>query len=67
MGQLSCSRAMIYKLAKEKKLELVKFGKRTRVTERSLNTLVDEMLTGDGVQPLAHDPLKWRNVEDNDQ
>lgn len=45
--QLSCTPRMILKLARQQKLELVKFGNSARITERSLNALVDEILVGD--------------------
>jgi excisionase family DNA binding protein len=44
-AQLGCSRSTIEKLAREGKLERVKFGGQTRITARSLNALVDEVLT----------------------
>ena len=66
MAQLSCSRTTIYKLWQEGKLELVKFGQRTRVTERSLNSLVDEMLTADPIYPQTKPPTSQHgNDEDN--
>lgn len=58
--QLSCSPRMIYKLYREGRLELVKLGRTSRVTERSLNALVDEMLTGD-VPSLQ--PYGWEDDE----
>lgn len=47
MGHLMCSRTTIYKLVAEGKLEAVKIGKLTRITERSLNSLIDGVLSGD--------------------
>jgi excisionase family DNA binding protein len=44
-AQLSCSRGTIEKLWREGKLERVRFGGQTRITARSLDRLVDEMLT----------------------
>jgi len=41
---LKCGKTKVYDLAKAKKLELVKFGKRSRVTERSLEALLREMV-----------------------
>ena len=42
--QLSCSRGPVEKLWREGKLERVRFGGQTRITARSLDALVDEML-----------------------
>jgi excisionase family DNA binding protein len=42
--QLSCSRGTVEKLWKQGRLERVRFGGQTRITARSLNALVDEML-----------------------
>jgi excisionase family DNA binding protein len=50
-AQLGCSRDTIRKLWKEGKLERVRFGGQTRITARSLNALVDEVLTGDRLHP----------------
>ena len=47
MSQLNCSRSTIERLSKEGKLERVRFGGLTRITARSLNALVDEVLTSD--------------------
>jgi len=41
--RLRVSRSTIYRLAKRKHLELVKFDRATRVTERSLNRLLAEL------------------------
>ena len=65
MSQLSCSRTMIYKLWQEGKLELVKFGQRTRVTERSLNALVDEMLTADPIYPQTKPPTSQHGNDED--
>jgi excisionase family DNA binding protein len=43
-AQLSCSRGTVEKLWREGKLERVRFGGQTRISARSLNALVDEML-----------------------
>jgi excisionase family DNA binding protein len=43
-AQLSCSRSTIERLWRQGKLERVRFGGQTRITARSLNALVDEML-----------------------
>jgi len=45
-AQLGCGRSTIYKLVKEGKLERVAFGGQTRITARSLNALVDDVLEG---------------------
>ena len=44
-AQLSCGRDTLNKLVREGKLERVSFGGQTRITARSLNALVDEMLS----------------------
>ena len=41
--RLQCSRWKVYELARVGKLELRKLGGSTRITERSLNQLIDEM------------------------
>jgi len=46
-SQLGCSRGTLDKLVREGKLERVRFGGQTRITARSLNALVDEVLTSD--------------------
>jgi excisionase family DNA binding protein len=43
-AQLSCSRGMVEKFWREGKLERVRFGGQTRITARSLDALVKEML-----------------------
>lgn len=43
MARLGCSRWKIYALARESRLELVKFDSRTKVTERSLQRLLQEI------------------------
>jgi excisionase family DNA binding protein len=43
-AQLSCSRGTVEKLWREGKLERVRFGGQTRISARSLDALVDEML-----------------------
>jgi excisionase family DNA binding protein len=43
-AQLSCSRGTVEKLWRQGKLERVRFGGQTRITARSLDALVDEML-----------------------
>ena len=50
-AQLGCSRGTIAKLWRDGKLERVRFGGQTRITARSLNALVDEVLTGDRLHP----------------
>jgi excisionase family DNA binding protein len=42
--QLSCSRGTVEKLWREGKLERVRFLGQTRITARSLDALVDQML-----------------------
>jgi len=42
--QLSCSRGTVEKLWREGKLERVRFLGQTRITARSLDKLVDEMM-----------------------
>ena len=44
-AQLSCSRGTVAKFIAEGKLERVPFAGQTRITARSLNALVDELLT----------------------
>ena len=51
MAQLNCSRSTIDRLAKQGRLERVPFGGHTRITARSLNALVDQVLTGDTLYP----------------
>jgi excisionase family DNA binding protein len=47
MDVLSCSRPTIYKLWREGRLELVKLGGwHTRVTSRSLNRLLNDVMKG---------------------
>lgn len=41
---LSCSRWMVYRLARDDKLQLVKLGRSSRVTRRSLDALLDEIM-----------------------
>ena len=53
-AQLGCSRNTVAKLWREGKLERVRFGGQTRITARSLNALVDEMLTGDKIHPKTN-------------
>lgn len=50
-AQLGCSRYTLAKLWKEGKLERVRFGGQTRITARSLNALLDQVLTGDTLYP----------------
>lgn len=50
-AQLGCSRQTIFKLWKDGKLERVRFGGQTRITARSLNALVDEVLTDERLHP----------------
>jgi excisionase family DNA binding protein len=59
-AQLGCSRDTIRKLWKEGRLERVQFGGQTRITARSLNSLVDEILTGDKLHP----PKQGKGRED---
>lgn len=42
--KLKCSRTKIYSLAREKRLELVKFDRGTRVTARSVRRLIRDIL-----------------------
>jgi excisionase family DNA binding protein len=44
-AQLGVTRYLLLKLCREGKLVRVRFGGQTRITVRSLNALVDEMLT----------------------
>jgi excisionase family DNA binding protein len=44
-AQLGCSRGTLDKLVREGKLERVPFGGQTRITARSLNAFVDEVLS----------------------
>lgn len=53
-AQLGCSRSTVEKLWREGKLERVKFGGQTRITARSLNTLVDEVMTGGTLYPKTN-------------
>lgn len=57
-AQLGCSRATIAKLWEAGKLERVKFGGQTRITARSLNALVDSLLTGETLYPKNHHQQK---------
>ena len=41
--RLGCSRATIYRLYKSGELELVKLGRRTKVTEKSLRKLLNQL------------------------
>jgi excisionase family DNA binding protein len=41
--QLQCGRSSIYELCDAGKLEMVKLGRATRITERSIVKLVDEL------------------------
>ena len=50
-AQLGCTRYTVLKLWRDGKLERVRFGGQTRYTARSLNALVDEVLTGDRLHP----------------
>ena len=50
-AQLGVTRYTLVKLWKEGKLERVRFGGQTRITARSLNALLDEVLTGDKLYP----------------
>lgn len=49
--QLACSRGTVEKFWREGKLEKVKFGGQIRYTARSLNALVDQLLSGDKLKP----------------
>jgi excisionase family DNA binding protein len=51
-AQLGCSRATIAKFWRDGKLERVRFGGQTRITARSLNALVDELLTEETMNPI---------------
>ena len=44
MAKLDCGRTKIYSLAKEGELEMVKLGKRTRITDRSIQRLLRELV-----------------------
>jgi len=50
-AQLGVTRYTLAKLWQQGKLERVKFGGQTRITARSLNALLDEVLTGDKLFP----------------
>ena len=50
-AQLGVTRYTLSKLWQAGKLERVRFGGQTRITARSLNALVDEVLTGDRMFP----------------
>jgi excisionase family DNA binding protein len=58
-AQLSCSRGTVEKLWREGKLERVRFLGQTRITARSLDALVDEM--------LANHAMIVRNEEEDDE
>lgn len=49
--QLGCSRGTIEKFWREGKLERVRFGGQTRITARSLDALVDELLAANSLKP----------------
>lgn len=59
-AQLGCSRATIAKLWEDGKLERVKFGGQTRITARSLNALVDQLLAGETMYPKNQIPKRGR-------
>jgi excisionase family DNA binding protein len=50
-AQLGCSRWTLDRMCKsgQWKLERVRFGGRTRITVRSLNALVDEIVAGESI------------------
>lgn len=48
---LGCSRYTLAKLWRDGKIERVRFGGQTRITARSLNALLDQVLTGDTLYP----------------
>jgi excisionase family DNA binding protein len=50
-AQLGCSRGTIEKFWREGRLERVKFGGQTRITARSLDALVDELLVSNSLKP----------------
>ena len=50
-AQLGVTKYTLTKLWQEGKLERVRFGGQTRITARSLNALVDQVLTGDTLYP----------------
>lgn len=50
-ARLGISRKTLVKLAKERKLERVKFGGQTRITARSLERLVDLLVIYDTLNP----------------
>jgi len=52
-AQLSCSRGTIEKFWREGKLERVRFGGQTRITARSLDALVDELLNNNNLKPKS--------------
>ena len=48
-AQLGVTRYTLVKLWKEGKLERVRLGGQTRITARSLNALLDQVLTGESL------------------
>ena len=50
-AQLGCSRSTVRKLWQQGKLERVRFGGQTRITARSLNAYLDEILNGAVLRP----------------
>jgi len=50
-AQLGVTRYTLAKLWRDGKLERVRFGGQTRITARSLNALLDQVLTGDTLYP----------------
>ena len=46
--KLQCSRSKIYLLGHAGRLELVKFDRSTRVTERSMQKLIDDLIEHHG-------------------
>jgi excisionase family DNA binding protein len=44
MRKLKCKRTKIYSLARERRLDLVKFDRKTRITARSVDRLIRDIL-----------------------
>jgi len=42
MRQLACSKSMIYRLNRRKQLEMVKLGRATRVSQRSIDRFLKQ-------------------------
>ena len=50
-AQLDCSRSTVDKLCREGKLEKVRFGSHTKITRRSLDALIDQILNDEALRP----------------